>query len=288
MAGKRYYWFKLKKDFFKRHDIRILESMQDGEKIVLFYLKLLCESVDHDGALRFSDTVPYTPQMLASVTGTELSVVTRALDILQELELLVIDKKSTMHMMNIENMFDSAVDNDNANRQRRYRQKKKAVTEPLRKVTDSVTKSNAGVTEGVTKNNQSIELEKELDIELELEKELELSNKKKCAVEPARRARTAAPFKKPTIEEVSEYCKERGNKVNPQAFCDFYEAVGWRIGNKPMKDWRACVRTWETRGNGQKSFREVPIMENNYDFSPEAMAEEERKSLDELDRLLEE
>lgn len=54
-------------------------------------------------------------------------------------------------------------------------------------------------------------------------------------------------FKKPTIEEIAAYCAERKNNVDPQAFFDFYESVGWKVGNKPMKDWRACVRTWERR-----------------------------------------
>ena len=58
MNGK-YYWLKLKKDFFKRHDIRILESMPDGHISVLFYLKLMLESVDHEGELRFSEKTAY-------------------------------------------------------------------------------------------------------------------------------------------------------------------------------------------------------------------------------------
>jgi uncharacterized protein YdaU (DUF1376 family) len=57
-------------------------------------------------------------------------------------------------------------------------------------------------------------------------------------------------FKPPTIEEVAAYCRERGNAVDPQTFCDFYASKGWRVGNQSMKDWRACVRTWEKeRGN---------------------------------------
>lgn len=60
-------------------------------------------------------------------------------------------------------------------------------------------------------------------------------------------------FKKPTEEEVRGYCRERGNGVDARRFCDFYESKGWRVGNQPMKDWRACVRTWEradrTRGS---------------------------------------
>lgn len=54
-------------------------------------------------------------------------------------------------------------------------------------------------------------------------------------------------FTKPTLEEIIAYCEEQGNNVDPQAFFDFYESKGWRVGNQPMKDWKACVRTWERR-----------------------------------------
>ena len=50
---------------------------------------------------------------------------------------------------------------------------------------------------------------------------------------------------KPTIAEIAEYCKERGNHVDPEKFYYYYESVGWVVGKKPMKDWQACVHTWE-------------------------------------------
>jgi hypothetical protein len=59
-------------------------------------------------------------------------------------------------------------------------------------------------------------------------------------------------FEPPTVEEVAEYCKERGNNVNPQKFVDFYTAKGWKIGKESMKDWKASVRTWENRDGGKK------------------------------------
>ena len=54
-------------------------------------------------------------------------------------------------------------------------------------------------------------------------------------------------FTPPSLQEVTAYCLERGNGINPQAFIDFYSSKGWKVGNQPMKDWRACVRTWEQR-----------------------------------------
>lgn len=54
-------------------------------------------------------------------------------------------------------------------------------------------------------------------------------------------------FAPPTLEEVTEYCQERKNNVNPQKFIDFYESKGWMIGKNKMKDWKASVRTWENK-----------------------------------------
>lgn len=60
----------------------------------------------------------------------------------------------------------------------------------------------------------------------------------------------ATRFSPPTVEEVKAYCTERGNSIDPQRFVDFYASKGWRVGSQPMKDWRACVRTWEQRDKG--------------------------------------
>ena len=66
-------------------------------------------------------------------------------------------------------------------------------------------------------------------------------------------------FTKPTAEEVKAYCSERKNNVDADKFIDFYESKGWLIGKNPMKDWRACVRTWEKGGSSPpKSFPSKP------------------------------
>ena len=63
---------------------------------------------------------------------------------------------------------------------------------------------------------------------------------------------TIKRFTPPTLQEVESYCRERRNTVNAQRFIDFYESKGWKVGNQPMKDWRACVRTWEQREGVKK------------------------------------
>lgn len=55
-------------------------------------------------------------------------------------------------------------------------------------------------------------------------------------------------FSPPSVEEVKEYCKERGNNVDAERFVDYYTSNGWHVGKNPMKDWKAAVRTWERQG----------------------------------------
>ena len=117
--SKRYYWLKLKRDFFKRHDIQIIEAMQNGKDYVLFYLKLLVESVDHDGSLRFSNTIPYNEQMLATITNTNIDTVRTAMKILQELQLVEVLDDQTIYMEETEKMVGSEC--WSAERVRRFR-----------------------------------------------------------------------------------------------------------------------------------------------------------------------
>ena len=76
-------------------------------------------------------------------------------------------------------------------------------------------------------------------------------------------------FVKPTIEEVAEYCRQRGNGIDPEQFIAFYESKGWKVGSQPMKNWKACVITWEGRrrnssGNGA---RDKPRANSFCDFT---------------------
>ena len=103
----KYYWLKLKRDFFKRHDIRIIEEMPNGKDYILFYLKLLLESVDHEGSLRFSDTIPYNEQMLSVVTNTNIDIVRSAMKLFIELNMMSIYDDQTIYMNEVDKLIGS-------------------------------------------------------------------------------------------------------------------------------------------------------------------------------------
>lgn len=83
-------------------------------------------------------------------------------------------------------------------------------------------------------------------------------------------------FSPPTVEEVEAYCKERGNSVSAQRFVDFYASKGWKVGQNPMKDWKACVRTWEHRDSAQPVQKPRVLRAQDYeqrDWKESEMAE---------------
>ena len=104
---RRYFWLKLDKGFFKRHDIKIIESLDNGKEYVLFYLKLLCEATSHEGELRFSEDIPYDNKMLAIVTETNVDTVKAAMDIFVQLGLVKIAEDSTIIMAEMGKMIGS-------------------------------------------------------------------------------------------------------------------------------------------------------------------------------------
>ncbi len=68
-------------------------------------------------------------------------------------------------------------------------------------------------------------------------------------------------FKIPNIPEIKEYCLERNNAIDAEKFFDFYQSKGWMVGKSKMKDWKACVRTWE--GNSTEKVKPGNLIHTN-------------------------
>ena len=220
--AKKYYWLKLKRDFFKRHDIRIIEEMPNGKDYILFYLKLLLESIDHEGNLRFSETIPYNEQMLSVVTNTNVDIVRSAMKMFVELNMMDILDDQTIFMTEVEKLI--GCETEWAKKKRLYREQR------------------ASLTEGTSEGQKRTLSDKSKSIEIEKDKDKEKENKKKDS--PKR-------FVPPSLDEVQAYCTERGNGIDAQAFIDFYASKGWMVGKTKMTDWKAAVRTWESRNRKQ-------------------------------------
>ena len=224
--NKKYYYLRLKDNFFDSDELKILESMKDGYLYSNILLKLYLRSLKNDGKLVVNDRIPYNAEMLASVTGHQVGTIKQALSMFKELGLIEILENGAIYMLDIQNFIGKG--STEADRQRLYdrrisdERKQKKLTQS-RNLEEILKKSTPEI---------EIELEKEIKIEKEIDSSESTTTKRKR-------------FEKPTLSEIKQYCIERKNNVDAQHFYDYYESNGWKVGKNSMKNWQAAVRTWE-------------------------------------------
>lgn len=239
--NKKYYYLRLKDNFFDSDELKILESMKDGYLYSNILLKLYLRSLKNDGKLVVNDRIPYNAEMLASVTGHQIGTVKQALSIFKDLGLIDVLENGAIYMLDIQNFIGKG--SSEADRKRKYRQ---------RIETDRT---------NVQTNLRQISEKSPPEIEIELEKEIKIDKEIDSSAKSTTTKRKR--FEKPTLSEIKQYCIERGNKVDAQHFFDYYESNGWKVGKNSMKNWQAAVRTWERseyrKPNSKKNSKEDAI-----------------------------
>lgn len=159
--NKKYYYIRLKENFFDSDEIKLLESIpNDGYKFSNILLKMYLKSLKYNGRLMFNERIPFNAEMLATVTGHSLGDVTRAIDMFKKFGLIEVLETGEIYMLDIQSFIGKTT--TEADRKRSYRKEiedKKALGTNVRQNSD--------------KSIPEIEIDKELDIEQELNKELD-------------------------------------------------------------------------------------------------------------------
>lgn len=161
--NRKYYYLKLKDNFFDSDEMVVLESMPDGYKYSNILLKLYLKSLKGNGKLMLNDHIPYSDQMIATVTRHSVGDVDKALTIFKKLGLIEILDNGAVYMTDIQNFIGrSSTEGD---RKRAYRNKIDAE------------KKLQGVEKGQMSDKWAPELEIELDKEIDKNPLFEKSNK---------------------------------------------------------------------------------------------------------------
>ena len=158
--NRKYYYLKLKENYFDDDSIVLLESMQDGVLYSNILLKLYLKSLKHGGRLQLDEDIPYTAQMIATITRQQIGTVERALQIFLKLGLVEVLDSGTFYMSNIELLIGQS--STEAERKRAARLQNKALSAP---------RTNGGHLSDIRPPEIEIELEKEIKIEKEREGE---------------------------------------------------------------------------------------------------------------------
>lgn len=300
MQNKRYYWLKLKNDFFEGDEINWLEEQENGAVYILFYLKLCLRSLRSDGVLMRrvgKMEIPYDTKKLAEITGTPLPAAETAMALLTSAGLVEVQENGALFMPQMEDMTGSETEKAAVMRKHRNsrEEQKSDAKDPGGNIEGTLLPESSNIVGTLLPGASNIEgtmlpgasnivgtmlpetghivdteIEKELESETEPEKESDADTESLLYPErdgaPETRTTTAAQagkgnfsgkrldkaaqWVKPEPEEIAAYCAERQNGIDPEQFYDYYEANGWRMGQNPMRSWKAAVRTWERKKAG--------------------------------------
>ncbi|MBA5264123.1 phage replisome organizer N-terminal domain-containing protein [Enterococcus hirae] len=161
--NKRYYYLKLKENFFDSDEMVLLESMPDGYIYSNILLKLYLRSLKHEGKLMFNDRIPFNSTMLATITRHSVGVVEKAVQIFRDLQLIDVLDNGAIYMSDIQSFIGKS--STEADRKREYRKK---IEEAKRNLITGGQVSDKCPDK--TTPELEIELEKDIDIDKEEKK----------------------------------------------------------------------------------------------------------------------
>ena len=242
--NKKYYYLKLKDNFYESDAMIILESMPDGYLYSNILMKLYLRSLKDGGKLLFNNMIPYTPPVLAKVVRHQVGTVEKALDIFQELGLIEVLDNGTIFMTDIQNFIGES--STEADRKRQYRNRINEEKTALL--------GNGGQMSGQKSDKSTPEID--IDIDKDIDINIEKENIK----------RKSTRFVPPTLEEIQNYINEKNLNVDAKKFYDYFTVGEWvdSKGNK-VKNWKQKLLTWNSsnqnktrqQSNGLDDFRKI-------------------------------
>lgn len=216
---KKFYWLKLKDDFFRNKEIKKLRKIAGGDTYTIIYLKMQLLSLKNGGRLIYD--------------GVESSF---AEEMALELDENIDDIKLTLAFLQSNNLIEQ-VDSDEYFLNR-VPETIGGETDAAKRMRESRMRKSVTLLQPVT-NGYTERREKKK----EKEKEIEL-DKNNILTDVPKKEEIKKRFVKPTREQVVNYCLENNYPIDVDKFIDHYESKGWLVGKSPMKDWQASVRNW--------------------------------------------
>lgn len=159
--NKKYYYMRLKENFFDTNEMKVLESMQDGYKYSNILLKLYLMSLQSNGKLMLNERIPYNSQMIATITRHSVGDVEKAIQLFKDLGLIEILDSGAIYMLDIQNFIGTS--SSEAERKKNYRRQIESARQNVGQIEDKCPDKSTP----------------EIEIELELEKDIEIDTKKK-------------------------------------------------------------------------------------------------------------
>ena len=245
--AKKYFWLKLMNDFFQQPKMKKLRKIAGGDTYTIIYLKMQLLSLKTDGKLYFDGVEETFAEELALTIDEDEDNVLFTLMYLKKQGL--IEQVTEREYALPETMKRIGSEAQSTERVRRLRERRKDAEKLAGQGFEALPEGSKALhcNADATNCNTEIEIEKEIESDIEIEREGEKDESGVDTPETPPARKKSSRFVPPSLEEVKAYCAERGNLVDAERFFNYYAAANWFRGNTKIKDWRACVRTWEQK-----------------------------------------
>ena len=269
--NKKYYYLKLKENFFDSEEMIILQSMQDGYIYSDILMKLYLRSLKNEGKLMFKDVIPYTPDVLATVVRHQVGTVEKALDLFRKLGLVEVLDNGAIYMMDIQNFIGES--STEADRKRKYRAKieqekgnKIALIEDVGQMSGQM--SSKCPDKNPPELEIELEIEKEIDIEIEKDIEKKKREKKKTmdSSESSSSSSSSKKTKKVVKHKYGEYdnvllSDEELDKLKrdfPTDYQDRIDRLSEYVAStgKTYKNYLATIRAWARKEKQEQTYKQ--------------------------------
>lgn len=220
---KKYFWLKLKDNFFEEKYIKLLRKQENGDKMVIIYMKMQLKSLKNEGYIYYEELESTPLEELALDIDEDVDIVKITVDKLIEKKIVEKLKDETLYLVKMKEVIGK--EDKSAERVRKHRSSKK----------EKMLQSNAEPLQCNTEIEKDIEINIDKNIEIEREVNTDISadadayNKK---------------FIKPSLKEIEDFCFENQINIDCDYFLNYYQSNGWKVGRNPMKDWRATIHNW--------------------------------------------
>ena len=260
---KRFYWLRLREEFFTDIRIKKLRSIAGGDTFTIIYQKLLLLSLEDAGRIYYEGVCASFEEELALRIDEDIVNIQMTVSFLKNHDLLIDDHGHYCYELP-QTMTGAGSESDAAERMRKMRknqkQKKLLETQKPQDIVVQCGKSTENTQQYVTSLQpcyKNVTLEKEIEKEIEKDKEKESGKSKR--------------FSPPSIEEIQNYCNEKGYQVNAKKFHAFYDSKGWMVGKNKMTNWKSAAAGWNYRDNEKEPKHEGTEF-NNFTSATEFFA----------------
>jgi len=256
-------WIKVTADIFENRKIRQIEALPDGDAVIVIWLKLLCLAgqINDQGAIYFTQEIPYTEEMMATQFNRPIQTIKMALQVFQQFGMIEIES-DILKISNWEKYQNTdgleRIREQNRIRKQRQRERERQALPEHNSVTGHVTVTQSHATDK--------EEEEEKELEIELEKEIEIEKEREEKKENERASATAKANRTPKHKH-GEYNNVLLTDEELEKIKNEYPDWQRRIENlsnyiastgKSYKSHYATIRNWARRDQAQQQAKRTP------------------------------